>query len=181
VKLYLARHGQTNYNEARLCNADPSVDVYLTKTGIKQAAKLANDLKDATIQHIYISELRRTEQTADIINQYHQAPVTVDARLNDNRSGFEGKLVSDYYAALDAAPNKWEARLNDGESVADVKTRVNSFMQDLKTQDYKTVLIVTSMIIIQTVYGIINNLSYEDLRKIEVARGSCTKLELTSA
>src|SRR6185369_14402091 len=41
MKVYIARHGQTNYNEARRCNADPSVDVFLTETGIRQAKELA--------------------------------------------------------------------------------------------------------------------------------------------
>ncbi len=34
VKIYLARHAQTNYNVLDLANSDPSVDVHLTSKGI---------------------------------------------------------------------------------------------------------------------------------------------------
>jgi broad specificity phosphatase PhoE len=178
MKVYLVRHGQTNYNEARLCNADPSVDVHLTKTGIQQVNKLAKELKDTNFECIFISELLRTKQTAGAINKYHNVAVITDARLNDNRSGFEGKFVHDYYAALDAMPNKWEAHLNDGESIADVWQRVSDFVKDLKKQKYDAVLAVTSMIIIQLFYGVVKNMSYENLWAIKVERGSCSVIEI---
>jgi len=178
MKIYLARHGQTNYNEARLCNGDPNVEVYLTETGISQVNKLAEDLKESSFQHIFVSELLRTQQTADAVNQFHHLPITIDARLNDNRSGFEGKRVEDYYAAIDKSPNKWDVRFNGGESVADVKKRVNSFIEDLKKTKYDSVFIVTSMIIIQLIFGIIENLSCEELWKIKVERGSCAEVDL---
>ena len=178
MKLYIARHGQTNYNEARRCNADPSVDVYLTETGIAQAKRLAEELKEADFQHIIVSELKRTRQTAEYVNRYHGAEISVDPRLNDNQSGFEGRLVNEYYDALDKAPNKWEARLNGGESVADVKQRVAAFLDDLKKQPYDAVLVVTSMIIIQLLYATLDDLSFEEAWDLKVERGSCSIREL---
>lgn len=91
MKIYFARHGKTNYNDHELCNADPGVDVHLTAQGIEQSRALAGKLKAVPINHIFVSELRRTRQTADIVNEFHHVEIEVDPLLNDHRSGFEGQ------------------------------------------------------------------------------------------
>lgn len=45
MKVYLVRHGQTNYNEMGLTNSDPNIDVHLTEIGIKQIEELSERLK----------------------------------------------------------------------------------------------------------------------------------------
>ena len=178
MKLYVARHGQTNYNDLGLCNSDPKTDVHLTEVGKKQAEKLTDKLKDVDIDQIYVSELKRTKQTADIVNQFHDSPVQVDARLNDNRSGYEDKHFSQYYAALDSSSDKWSVRFNDGESLEDVEKRVRSFLDELKTKGYNSVLVVTSMVIVQAIYGILGNHSNQEAWDFEVDKASCTEFEL---
>ncbi len=178
MKLYVARHGQTNYNDVGLCNSDPAVDVHLTETGILEATNLSEKLKKVGLDRIFISELKRTRQTAGIINNHHDAPMTVDARLNDNRSGYEDKHYLEYYASLDKADDKWAVRLNGGESLEDVKDRVQSFLDDLKLKNYESVLIVTSMIIVQAIYGIINGLSNQEAWDFQVDKASCIELKL---
>ncbi len=68
------RHGKTNYNILRLCNDDPKREVHLTEKGSTQAEDAANKLKNVPIVRIIVSELPRTRQTAEIVNQYHPAP-----------------------------------------------------------------------------------------------------------
>ena len=46
MKVYVARHAETNYNILGLCNDSPLVDVYLTLKGIKQGKELAESLKE---------------------------------------------------------------------------------------------------------------------------------------
>ncbi len=178
MHIYLARHGQTNYNELGLCNADPAVDVHLTETGIQQAQILADHLKGTGFEKIYVSELKRTQQTAAYINHYHSLPLSVDARLNDNRTGFEGQPAEDYYDALEAATDKWSFSQGDGETLNDVKARVEAFINELKSQSYNSVLIVTSMSIVQAFYGIVNSLSNEEAWGFAVDKGSCIELDI---
>lgn len=104
------------YNDLGLCNADPTVDVSLTETGKEQAEKLAEAFKHTTFGCIYISELKRTQQTAEYINHYHHVESRIDKRLNDNRTGYEGRPADEHYAALAASPDRWTVRFNDGES-----------------------------------------------------------------
>lgn len=178
MKLYLARHGRTNYNDQGLCNADPAVDVHLTTEGKHQAETLAVQLKDVSFDHIYASQLRRTQQTADAVNAFHHAQVTVDARLNDIRTGFEGKHFREYMDALDASEDRWRARCNDGESVEDMKVRVVAFLEELKSEPYDTVLVVTSEWVAYAIIALIRGLSNQAAWDLDMQQGTCIELEL---
>lgn len=178
VKVLLVRHGQTNYNQLHLANDDPAVDVHLTKIGIQQAENLAEQLKNTDFERIFVSQLRRTTQTANIINRHHHVPLQEDARLNDNRSGFESQSTALYYAALDAAPDRWTTRLNGGESLVDVRHRVSDFVDYLRTTGYYCVLVVTSQIIVQAFYGVVQKVGYEEASVLPVDNGQCIELEV---
>lgn len=177
MTIYLIRHGQTNYNELGLNNADPDVDVHLSLDGIEQVNILAEKLKAVEINQIFISELRRTKQTADIINKYHDLPMCVDSRLNDISTGYEGKAAQEYFDARDAADNRWSARLNDGESLEDVIKRAKDFVDEISCLDYSSVLIVTSGEIVSAIYGLIQKLTNEEAWSRRVGNASCMKLE----
>jgi len=140
MQLYLLRHGETNYNRLGPCNDDPRRDVHLTGSGIAQAEAAAQQLRDTPVQRIITSELPRTRHTAEIINRYHGVPIEASALLNDICSGFDGKPVSDYFAAT--AHDPLHARINGGESLLDYKARVMRFMEWLKTQPQDCVLVV---------------------------------------
>ncbi|SFK15417.1 probable phosphoglycerate mutase [Nitrosomonas aestuarii] len=134
------RHGRTNYNDLNLCNDDPNRDVHLTNKGIMQAEEAALALRDVVFDRMIVSPLPRTRQTAEIINRYHAVSITVHADLADIRSGFDGKPVCDYFAAIALDPLRM--RMNGGESLLDHKQRVLCFIDWLKMQQDKVLLIV---------------------------------------
>jgi broad specificity phosphatase PhoE len=140
LTLHLMRHGQSNYNLLGLCNDDPRDDVHLTDTGRRQAERAAEELHDARLTHIWVSQLPRTRETAVIINRYHQAPLTAHAALNDIRSGFNGRPVAEYFAAT--GHDRLHARINGGESLRDYRARVLPFLQQLHAHAGRTVLAV---------------------------------------
>lgn len=178
MKLYLARHAQTNYNVLKLCNADPNVDVHLSDEGIKQAENLAELLKDVTYEVGYISELPRTRQTAEIINKYHNKELVVDARLNDNKTGFEDKPVADFLSAVDSAADPWNATFGDGESLNQAAKRARSFIDDLKTKDHGTVLVVTHGFITQAIFGYLENKTLQEASEFNLLQGTYMEFEL---
>ena len=178
MKLYLARHGRTNYNDLGLLNSNPAVDVHLTEEGVKQANALAQKLKDVKLDHVFVSHLKRTQRTAEIINQLHNAPVDIDERLDDIRAGFEDKPVKEFFAALDAAPDKYNAHFNGGESIEDVKKRAKSFVDEIKGKPYQTVLVVTSKAVAQMIYAVAKDLPTSEGWKLEVDPGTCLDLDL---
>jgi len=176
--IYLARHGRSTYNDLGLCNADPSVDVHLTPLGIEQAKALAEKFKQTPLDYIFASELRRTQRTAEIVNAFHNLKVTVDSRLNDGPTGFEGKPFQEYDAALAAAPNRWTAHFNDGESIEDIKKRVAGFMDELRVKPYDSVLIITSLWIIFAMMAHIKGLSNEEAWNLDVEQGTYLEIEI---
>ena len=57
TKLYLARHGETEWNRIR--RVQGSTDTELNAEGIRQARKLAKRLSKESINIIYSSSLKR--------------------------------------------------------------------------------------------------------------------------
>lgn len=153
MQLYIARHGRTNYNDLGLCNSNRLIDVHLTKLGEEQAKALGDKLKNEKFEQIYVSELRRTMQTAVFVNKYHHVPITVEAKLNDINTGYEGQHFTLYVNALErAGRNRLTARFNFGESVNDLNIRVSQFLNSVKTKGLDSVLIITSEVVIQSIY-----------------------------
>ena len=166
MKLIATRHAETNYNVIDLVNYDPTVDVHLTEKGIKQAEELAEQLKDFQFDAVYISRLRRTRQTAEIINRYHQQELIVSELLDDTRNGFEGRPYSEAKGWRDAQPDPVTARYQGKyEAVADMTTRVREFLDFLKQhhQDHETILIVTSSHLIKQLRMLNGEITMEQL------------------
>lgn len=178
MKVFVARHAETNYNLLGLCNDDPVVDVHLTENGKAQAAILAEKLKDEPLKVVIISELPRTRQTADIVNKHHNAPIVVDARINDIRTGFEGKPAEQFRAARSAAKDRWTASFNGGESFEDTKQRVAAFLHNLKSRSEQSILIVTHQPIYRHIYGNINQLSNGEIIALPANNAYCFDFEL---
>ena len=59
-----------------------------------------------------------------------------------------------------------------------MKERVHSFLDELKVEDYNSVLLVTSMVIVQAIYGILGNHSNQEAWDFEVDKASCTEFKL---
>lgn len=140
MQVYFIRHGQTSYNLLHLCNDVAEKNVLLTDLGIQQAQAVADRLDNIPFDKIFVSELPRTRQTADIINQSHQVAVIAHPLINDIRSGFDSLPVSDYQQAI--AHDRMHARVNNGESLLQHKQRVIEFINWLQTQPCRYVLVV---------------------------------------
>jgi broad specificity phosphatase PhoE len=171
MRIYVARHTQTNYNVETRLNSDPSVDVQLTELGIMQAQGLAQKLAQEKFEVIYISELPRTKQTAEYVNKYRHSPTIVDKRLNDNATGFEGRLTHEYLSAFHSSKDGWHTKFHDGESLADARNRAESFLNELKTKPYEAVLVITHNYIVESIYGILYGLDYEEASAYGLPQG----------
>lgn len=91
MKLYVTRHGQTQWNQDNLiCGVS---DIELNENGIQQARQLASSLKEYSINEIYSSPLIRARTTAEIVSKELQIPVMIDQRLFEQDYGiYEGTL-----------------------------------------------------------------------------------------
>jgi len=160
------RHGRTDYNERALCNDDAGTPVSLNKTGEQQAQLAAEKLRSAKIDRIIVSPLPRTQQTAVIVNQFHQAPIEINAQIADIRTGFNDLPVDDYFAAI--AHDPLHARVNGGESLMDHKQRILDFIAWLTQQPEDNILVVaheeTLRVFIAYFEGGVENHQLRDLK-----------------
>ncbi len=127
--IYFVRHGQTEYNVQNILGGNSN----LTDLGKQQAQQAAEQFRDIHFDIIFVSNLKRTYQTAQIINQYHNVEIIVDDRLNER---YYGDLELSDETKLDLAPfwHITQELKHDGvETIEQLKTRANSFMQYIKT------------------------------------------------
>lgn len=169
MRIYFVRHGQSNYNVRHLCNDDPKKRVYLTKLGKGQIEDVARKLNNKNIEIIFASELPRTIQSAKIINKFHKVPIIIDFRINDRKTGFEGRPYDEYINTL--KNNIFYEKVKYGESFQDEKKRVFSFLRDFRKLKYKHILVVAHEETLKIAYGYFNKLSDEEIWEIRVPNG----------
>ena len=90
MKIILVRHGLSEANIGRYYSLD---DTKLDKNGYEILDKTSKNLEKYDIDHVYTSNLLRSQQTAKRLgfNDF-----TIDARLNELDFGnFKGKLFED--------------------------------------------------------------------------------------
>jgi alpha-ribazole phosphatase len=160
------RHGESTCNVSGVCNDDPSVPVLLTKRGRQQADAAAERMRHAPIDMVLVSQLPRAQETAARVNRHHRAPVRVDARLNDRRTGFEGRPVLDYLNAREKDPLGF--RGEGGETYGELKSRVLELLTDLRELPARRLLVVSHHEVLQIVDGHFNGLPDEKIWHIPV-------------
>ncbi len=146
--LYCLRHGQAEHNINRLMNGDSKELINLTVLGKQQCSEAREKLKNIYFDIIISSEFPRAFQTAEIIKGNKKIEIKIDERINEVISGMEGQAYLEYVKrkeeiSKEKVISRRDVRINGGESFNDVKKRVSNFLNDLKTKDYKIVLVVS--------------------------------------
>ena len=120
MKLYVARHGETEWN--RLNKVCGRTDSPLTDKGLQQAQLLAERLDSCSIDVIIASPLSRAQETARAVAERKHLPVLTDERLIEQDYGvYEGVQRDD----RDFLNNKrmFAYRYPGGESMMDIARR----------------------------------------------------------
>ena len=178
MRLTFVRHGQTISNIKDICDDDPSKKTSLTTKGEAQAQEAAEILKNKKIDIIFTSEFFRTNETADIINKYHNVKIKVDKKLDDRKTGFTGESERTFLKFLIDSRDFWNAKHKNGESFEEEKKRVISFIKNLKKSAYKSyeayedVLIITHGEPIKIIKGYFDNLNNKKMFKLTI--GNCS-------
>ncbi|MBI1422556.1 MAG: hypothetical protein GC149_03745 [Gammaproteobacteria bacterium] len=175
MQILFMRHGQTNYNLLGLCNDDPADDVHLTAVGIAQAEAAAEQLRTVPLDMIVTSQLPRTRHTGEIINRYHALPLQTHPALNDIRSGFNGRPVTDYFAATAADP--LNIAVNGGESLLMHKQRVLPYLDWLRQQPCQCVLSIAHEETLRVFYAWFHKITDAQLRDLHFA--NCEVMDFT--
>ena len=85
TRIYLIRHCEAEGNLYRRIHG--STDSQITPKGRRQIAALAERFRDVSVDALYASDLRRTQETAGAILQYHALPLHIEPRLREMSTG----------------------------------------------------------------------------------------------
>ena len=154
MKIYLVRHGQCDSN---LNNTYNRKYEDLNKTGIEQANKLKEKIKNIKFDAIYSSPLIRAKHTAEIINLDNKH-VIFDDRLIERDSG---SLQGQPLESIDRE-EYWNFYTNikygTEEMIPEFFTRVTNFIEELKNKQYDSVLIVAHSGVSKAFYAYFNGI-----------------------
>ncbi len=151
MRLYLVRHGETEWNKERRIQG--RADIPLNEFGRRLAEKTAAGLREIAFDVCYTSPLARAKETAQIILSGRNVPIIDEVRIAEMAFGeYEGKrctsqaweLPESYHDFFDA-PERYQAPPG-GENFEDVKRRTGGFLEELYQRNERgiqTVLIVT--------------------------------------
>ncbi len=168
MKLYVVRHGETAENaQGILCGQ--RIDSPLNDIGIAQAKETAKILQHYKFDAVYCSPLKRAQQTAEIIVKNTDYVVILDDRLRERDYGnLTGKSwaanfgeAAEKYRRLDIE-QKFDYRVYGGESAGDVWGRLNSFLNDLRKKEYRSVLLVAHGGVLKSLKKHLSGEAYKD-------------------
>ena len=140
MKLYVVRHGRTEYNEKRIfCGR---TDIPLCEKGREQLSKLASDSLSFDLDVIFSSPLIRAVETATAAAEVCGLPIITDDRLMERNFGdYEGTTVNT--DADRECRYNFAYRYPNGESYLNVIARVYNFLDEISEIHFdKNVMIV---------------------------------------
>ena len=126
VRLYLIRHGQTEYNKQRMIQGH--TEVPLNATGIAQAKLMARRMAGVSLDRIYASDLRRTEMTATILSGETGVPVQYEPLFRERHPG---QLTNGTYEDAEPFFTDLDYEPPGGESVPVFMDRVKAAFDTL--------------------------------------------------
>jgi len=135
VRLILIRHGETDWNiEGRYQGqADPP----LNQRGAAQAHEVASQLRGVGLDWLISSPLRRAYETAQVIAQELEIPLSTEPRLMEIHQGDWQErlrpeieqLYPELFRSWQAEP--WSTRPPGGESLGQVQNRVYAALDEI--------------------------------------------------
>lgn len=169
MKLYVVRHGQTNWNVENRFQGQSNTS--LTDIGKQQAKNLSEKFKNIDVDLILSSPLQRAIDTANIINEYTQVKLLIEPKLIERSFGdFEGL---DDISMFDCNINKLldydlNYSLHNVEPIQSLFKRVSSLLSSLKSKfPNKRIVLSTHEGVIQVIESILKNLPKEtDLKSL---------------
>jgi probable phosphoglycerate mutase len=145
MRLYFARHGESEANVQRVFSNRPGVHG-LTQRGRAQAEKLADLLQDMSFAALYCSPVLRAVQTAEIVGARLGIPHVVEDGLREYDVGilegrtYDGGTEELYWQVVLQwmVAKNWEARIEGGESYDDIRARFMPLIRRLEREGQGT-------------------------------------------
>lgn len=175
---YLIRHGETEHNVEGGITGQMNIE--LNKTGIEQAEKLGERVKNENFDSAYSSDLERTLETTKIVAEKQGLSVESFREFREMDFGvFEGKHKSEFREAVDNSETDNHFYVpENGESSHDAGERFLSKLDDLrKDHPDGKILVGGHSVVMKSVLMNILDLTGEYYRKLNLGNTSITELK----
>lgn len=181
-RLFIARHGETEYNRKKLLQGR-GIDASLNETGIRQAKALSGYLKHYPVNFLGSSSLKRSFETAGYHSQSIKKNVTKYAGLDEMDFGdYEGLSFLEVEDEIKRIGQAWKSgqvdlKIPGGESPKDTFERANSAMLDLiESTSEDTIAVVIHGRLIRILLSKWLGLGLRNMDEIEHQNGSVNQL-----
>ena len=145
MRLYLVRHGQTDWNVQK--RAQGHTDRPLDETGLQQAKLVGRAFLDLPVQRILTSDLKRAQQTAAEIARRTKIELEVMPNLRERGFGkWEGQNFAEIairfgFEADFKGITRNEVTPPGGESFVEVWDRLVSGVADVRSRNENTAIV----------------------------------------
>ena len=184
AKLFVFRHAQTTDNVAHTFSG--SRDPELTESGIEEAQKIRDILKDEKVTKAYCAPNKRTKHTLEIVLEHHSdVEMVADPRLKERDYGDLTGQNKDEIAKKH--PKEWPLwhRSYDvpppgGESIKEVEVRVMEFIKEVIQNVWQNdvIFICASGNSIRPMRKYFEKMSNEEMSSYENVRGHIYSYEI---
>ena len=165
MKLYITRHGQTQWNEEDRIQG--SMDSPLTEKGIAAAECLREELLPISLDRIYSSDQGRARKTAEIMGQGRGIPIETTPLLRELPLGpWEGRLFEEVKQAEGEDFTRYfshpeEHHLEGIEDFHGLFRRVKEFLDLLVARD-EDALVVTHGVTVRALLAVMEEVPLKD-------------------
>lgn len=183
MKIYLVRHGETDWNQAGLLQGQ--TDIALNAQGLEQAREAAERLKEVPFELAFCSPLIRAKRTAETIIGDRKITLTTDERLREPNFGpWEGvdiRTIKD--AASQPFTNPGSYIPPEGaESFAQLYKRSGEFVDQVLLPlegTYETVLVVAHGGVNRSILNPVLNIPVDDFWRMHMGNCATAILDCT--
>lgn len=180
ANLILVRHGESEWNKLGMWTG--LTDIGLSPKGIDESIQAGEKLRGLPINLSYISSLKRSRQTLDEIKKVlgKDFPTTESKALDERDYGiYTGQNKWELQKAIgDEQFRKirrgWNTAVPRGETLEEVYNRAVPYFQKeifLKLKEGKNILVVAHGNSLRALVKYLENISDEDVEKLEIATG----------
>lgn len=170
MKLYLTRHGETDWNIQNRIQGQ--TDTLLNEKGREQARELAGRLKEGYgIRTIYTSRQKRAQETAAVIGQaIHVDPIVKDGLEEISFGRWEGYTWRQVREQFPGEYQAWYGNRRyqvppEGESYQQLLDRLLPALEGIFEENGENVLAVTHSAVIMTLMSYIYKTPFEEMAK----------------
>ena len=144
MRIYFVRHGESEANANKIISNKNS-NYSLTRKGIQQVKSLCRKFKKIEFHIIYSSPIQRATETSKILSQALYIPVEIRDCIQEFDAGIlEGLADEKSWNELGDLWQNWfvhnnpDYKIQDGESLNDIKNRFSPFIFQIVKDYHKT-------------------------------------------